>query len=128
MLRAAGSLLTILSSALIGLSFAGRLEDSYRELLYLRRLLLSLQGEIRYSRSILSQIFLDLSDKEKEPYASWLKEMGERIGQREHGQFSGIWESGIGTHVIGSGIPEIELERLAELGRQLGEADLEIQM
>ena len=53
MIRLAGGILVIASASLFGFRAADALEEEYRQMQDLRRIVYMLQGEIRYARSFL---------------------------------------------------------------------------
>lgn len=128
MLRAAGAGITILASALLGVRAAAQLENSYQELLYLQRLTVMLKGELRYSRTVLSQICARLSGGTREPYREWFAEMAVRLEERRGSSVSSIWSECTQRYLGRSALPPAELERLTGLGRYLETADPETQI
>lgn len=128
MLKFAGSIVTIVAATLMGAYVAAELEMSYQEMLYLHRLIGMLQGEIRYSRSVLSQIFLKMSRDARPPYDAWLRQMSIRMESRKGGDFASIWRESVVTYLGTSKLPQKEKEKLEELGQLLGDMDMEIQI
>lgn len=127
MLKAVGSLLVIGAAALLGISAAEDLETSYQELLYVKRLIEILKGEIRYSRAALSHIFLKMSREAKAPYDEWLKQMCALIESRSMGSLAGIWKESTAEILYRTKLPAKEKQRLSELGTLLGTSDIETQ-
>lgn len=128
MLKLLGSLFTIGAATLLGACAAMEIEASYQEMLYLHRLLDLLQGEIRYTRSVLSHIFLKLSREAKDPYDAWLRQMCIRMESRKGGSIGDIWREGVAMYLGDSRLPYRERRRLGELGMLLGDLDVEMQM
>lgn len=54
--------------------------------------------------------------------------MSEEMRQKNGTPFWQIWENGIQRHLKNSELPEKDRYRLEELGRQLGNADMESQL
>ncbi len=128
MLKVFGSMLTILAATLLGVYAAGEMEASYRELLYFQRVVGMLQGELRYSRAVLSHIFRKLGAEVKEPYGVWFKQMSIRMESRKGGRLGDIWRESVGLYLGASKLAKRERERLAELGSLLGDADIQMQL
>lgn len=128
MLKLAGGIITIVAASLMGAYAAAELEASYQEMLYLRRLMAMIQGEIRYSRSLLSHIFLKISKEAKKPYDAWLRQMCVRMESRKGGSFAEIWRESAGLCLGSSRLPRREKKRLEELGALLGDMDAEMQI
>lgn len=128
MMKVVGGTLTVAASALLGMYAARELEASYQEMEYLYCLIERLQGEMRYSRDVLSRIFLKLSMESKEPYCIWLDQMSCRMEARKGGSISQIWRESVRDYLGGSYLPKQEKDRLTEVGSYLGEADIQMQM
>lgn len=128
MLKLFGSIFTIVAASLLGAYAAAELEAAYQEMLYLQRLIAMLQGEIRYSRSVLSHIFLKISKEARKPYDAWLRQMCIRMETRKGGNFGNIWREGVDTYLGGSKLPHKERKKLEELGMFLGDMDVEMQI
>ena len=71
MIRLAGGLLVIASASLFGFRAADALEEEYRQMQDLRRIVYMLQGEIRYARSFLSEAFLTIALDQEEPLCTF---------------------------------------------------------
>lgn len=128
MLKLFGSMVTIGAATLLGAYAAAELEAAYQEMLYLNRLIAMLRGEIRYTRSILSHIFLKISKEAKKPYDAWLGQMCIRMESRKGGSFDEIWRETAAVYLGDSKLPRRERRKLEELGMLLGNADVEAQM
>lgn len=128
MLKAVGSLMVVGAAALLGFSAAAELEASYQELLYLRRLMEMLKGEIYYSRAALSHIFLKLSKEAGNPYDVWFGEMCALIESRCGKSLTSIWRESAAEALCKSKLPEKEKQKLSDLGALLGDSDLETQI
>lgn len=128
MLKAVGGILVIGACALLGAGAAGELEASYQELLYLKKLIELLKGEMQYSKAALSHIFLKMSKEAKAPYNDWLQDMCVRIERKSCGDLAGIWRESLSETLRGSKLPVKEQQKLSELGVLLGDLDLVTQM
>ncbi len=128
MLKAAGSILVLGATTLYGMMRAQEFREQYVQMEYLQQLFYRIQSEIRYARSPLSELFSQIGRNAKEPYKSWLLQMGRKMLERNGGRFAELWETGVREHLGTAGIPRAELQRLAELGGRLGLMDLEMQV
>lgn len=128
MLKLLGVLTTVLASAAIGDATARDVEASYEELCYLRRIVFMIQSEMKYSRTFLQGIFSRISEEVREPYASLFREVSYDIGNHQMRSFELIWKDQIETHLKRTKLQKKEKDRLVEIGRYLGEADLEMQL
>ena len=128
MIRLAGGLMVIGAATLFGFRAADALEEEYRQIQDIRRIMHMLQGEIRYARSFLSEAFLLIADTQQEPYASWLTCLQEKMDLRTEGSFPDIWEETAREHLGGLALKEEEKKRLYDLGQYLGTADVKMQI
>lgn len=116
------------AASLLGVRAALLLEQAYQELVGLERLLMLLKGELKYSHTVLSQICSRVSRDAKEPYRSWLSQMGTRLECRDGPRISVIWRECAEECLNASCLPEKELAELAGLGELLEAGDLETQL
>lgn len=123
-----GCLLVIAATTLAGIVYAGSIQERYRQMKYLQRLIYMIESEIRYAHTYLGEIFLHVSRRVREPYKGWLLTMERKMGQMDSGAFDVIWGQAVEEHLRYSGLPPKELERLIQLGSQLGITDLELQL
>ena len=128
MIRLAGGLLVIASASLFGFRAADALEEEYRQMQDLRRIVYMLQGEIRYARSFLSEAFLAIAQDQEEPYKSWLRCLQEKMDMREEGSLPWLWEETARAHLGKLALKEGEKRRLYALGHYLGTADVKMQV
>lgn len=128
MLKLIGVFTTILASAAIGDVAARDIEASYEELCYLRRVVLIIQSEMTYARTALSGIFRNISEEVREPYASLFREVSCDIENHQRKSFAFIWKEQIDRQLSHTNLQKKEKDRLMEMGKYLGEADLQMQL
>lgn len=128
LLKISGCLLVIAATTLTGITRADKIQEQYRQMRVLQRLLYMLESEIRYAHTHLGEIFLRVSRRVKEPYRDWLLYMEKRMGQTDSGTFETIWRQAVTANLSRSGLPAREVDRLSQLGAQLGVMDLELQL
>ena len=128
MIRLAGGLMVIGAATLFGFRAAEAVEEEYRQIQDIRRIMYMLQGEIRYARSFLSEAFQIIANTQEEPYASWLTCLQKKMDLRTEGSFPGIWEETAREHLEGLALKEAEKKRLYALGQYLGTADVKMQI
>ncbi len=107
---------------------AAKIEECYRQMRYLRKLIFRIRSEIRYSRRVLPEAFLSVGSEAQEPYKMWLLSLYERLENRQGTSLAGIWEEETRTHLPVIGIPQDMLESLIRLGGELGTIDIEMQV
>ena len=128
MIRLVGMILIIASTSLAGLKKAEILSETLKQMQYLYRIITMVQSEIKYARSYLGETFLTIGQQLRNPYNNWLIEIGKHLEDREGKFLEEMWDLSIKKHLTKTELPIEELHRLAELGNQLGLADMEMQM
>lgn len=128
MVKLAGCFLVIGTTTLLGIQKGADIEDAYRQLQYIQRLMYLLQSEIRYSRTYLGEIFIHLGKKSAGAYQEWLLCLGGEMGKRTGEKFEEMWRESIEVHLANLNIPQGEMERLLALGSQLGNVDARMQL
>ncbi len=123
-----GILLIIGSTSVGGVAAAERIRMQYEQLKYLQKIVCLLKGEIRYARSYLGEAFRQLGMSEKSPYREWLLGMSGQMEEQRKGRFVEIWEEQTKKHMKDSGLSKESFCRLLDLGGQLGNADVEMQV
>ena len=113
--------MVILAGSGWGMLQAAKIEECYRQMRYLRKLIFRIRSEIRYSRRVLPEAFLSVGSEAQEPYKMWLE-------NRQGTSLAGIWEEETRTHLPVIGIPQDMLESLIRLGGELGTIDIEMQV
>ena len=108
--------MVILAGSGWGMLQAAKIEECYRQMRYLRKLIFRIRSEIRYSRRVLPEAFLSVGSEAQEPYKMWLLSLYERLENRQ------------GTSLAVIGIPQDMLESLIRLGGELGTIDIEMQV
>lgn len=120
--------MVILASGGWGMYQAGRIEECYRQMRYLRKLIFRIRSEIRYSRRTLPESLLNVGSDAKDPYKLWLLSLYKRLEKRQGTSLAGIWEEETLIYLSDVGIPEDILEGLIRLGGELGSIDIEMQV
>lgn len=128
MLKLIGCLMVTGATTLAGMKRASDIREGYRQMQDIQRLMYQLQGEIRYARDCLGEIFSHIGRRSEQPYQRWLLALSGRMEQREHGVFAQMWEEGIREDLGGLKLPEKEMDRLKALGGQLGNMDVQMQI
>lgn len=128
MVKIAGCIIVIGTTTLLGIKKGAAIEDAYRQLQYIQRLMYLLQSEIRYARTYLGEIFIHLGDKSIGAYRKWLMSLGKEMEKRTGERFEEMWREGVETYLADINIPKDEKERLIALGSQLGNMDTEMQI
>ena len=75
--------MVILAGGGWGMLQAAKIEECYRQMRYLRKLIFRIRSEIRYSRQVLPEAFLHVGSEAQEPYKMWLLSLCERLTKRQ---------------------------------------------
>ncbi len=123
-----GCLMVIGATTLAGVKKASDIREGYRQMQDIQRLIYQLQGEIRYARECMGEIFSHIAGRSGPPYQHWLLSLSRRMGKREQGVFAQMWEEGIREDLKSLKLPAKEMDRLKALGGQLGNMDVQMQI
>ena len=122
-----GSLFLLSSATAIGFLKAEELRERVERLQELKRMMMLLQGELRFHRAELSEAFENVSEKMKAPFEGFLREVSARLKQRETGGFEHIWDECVKTLLRSEGFQKEDIQLLELLGSGLGYLDLTMQ-
>lgn len=128
MIKGIGAVMVILAGGGWGMLQAAKIEECYRQMRYLRKLIFRIRSEIRYSRQVLPEAFLYVGSEAQEPYKMWLLSLCERLTKRQGTSLAGIWEEETRRYLAEIGIPQDMMESLIRLGSELGTIDIEMQV
>lgn len=126
--KAAGCVLVLTATSILGSKAAYELGQCYEQMRQLEFLMIRLRSEMLYARTCLGDVFLSLENEFPDPFSSWMRLMCREMEKRQGSSFSEIWRDSAVRCLTDSGLPEKDRTRLADLGSQLGEADLDIQI
>lgn len=128
MLKIIGVLLVVASSAGLGFSMSRDMRLRIEQLRYLKKILLMLQGEIKYVRSPLPEAFRNIGRRVREPFASFFEELASDMDHMEGVTFRELWEKQIGEHFTETNLTKRDLEQLRQMGENMGYLDQEMQL
>jgi len=77
--------MVILAGSGWGMLQAAKIEECYRQMRYLRKLIFRIRSEVRYSRRVLPEAFLSVGSEAQEPYKMWLLSLYERLENKSGG-------------------------------------------
>ncbi len=90
-----------------------------KELENLKRIFYMFRGELQYTRATYEDIFEKIGDKVDDSIGGWLKELVERLHQKDGKSFEDIWRISIEQELKESYLKKEDLEELLRLGRTL---------
>lgn len=123
-----GSLFLLSSAAAIGFLKADELNERVKRLKELKRMMILLQGELRFHKATLSEAFEHVSDRIEEPFSAFLKEMASKLEMRESGGFDAVWSEMSKQLLRGEGFFKEDGQLLEMLRSSLGYLDLTMQI
>ena len=91
-LKVIGSVFLIFSAAAIGFVKAEELKCRVERMEEMKRMMILLQGELRFCRAVLSEAFENVSERVEEPFSGFLSVMAKMLEQRENGRFEQIFQ------------------------------------
>lgn len=100
----------------------------YRELLYLKKTVLLIHGEIRYNCGAVGEVFLNVSKRVKEPYGTAFMSLSNELEKHSGREFSDMWNTYVIENISEVGLDEQDVERLRELGENIGYLDIKMQL
>lgn len=127
-LKIAGGLLVLIASVFWGCMKAAELEKHTMRLVELKRLLVLLQGELRFHRASLAEAFGNVAERVEEPFSVFLKEMSEKMEAKTFGSFEMIWRETIEKLFRKKGFMKEDEKIFEMLCSSLGYLDLTMQM
>ena len=118
-----GSLFLLGSSASIGFLKSEELAERVKKLQEMKRMMVFLQGELRFHRAELSEAFENVAERVQEPFKEFLKETGKRLEKKESG-FDEIWEETSVKILMAEGMKKEDELLLDLMKNSLGYLDL----
>lgn len=122
-----GGLFLMSSATVIGLLKAEELNERVKMFQELKKMLMFLQGELRFHKAELSEGFENVASKVEEPYRSFLKEMAEQLNEGNKGGFETIWKENSHKLLRAEGLKKEDEQLFELLGGSLGYLDLTMQ-
>ncbi len=126
-IKVLGGIFLLASAAAIGFLKADELKERINHLSEVKRMMILLQGELRFHRAVLSEAFENVSEHMNAPFSVCLKEMSAKMEKRDSGDFYTVW-----SEMSEMLLKEMKLEKkdrviLDTLGSSLGYLDLTMQ-
>ena len=115
------------SSTVIGFLKAEELKERVKILQELKKMLLHLQGELRFHKAELSEAFENVAEKVEEPYRGFLRIMAEQLNEENQGGLETIWKENSRKLLLAEGFRKEDGHLLELFGGSLGYLDLTMQ-
>lgn len=127
MLKLAGASLVILASTGIGYYYSTQLRLHLNALLWMKKMVIMLKGEILYLNAPLNEAFGSVAERVPEPYKGFLESVSNRLSLLQAKPFYDIWCEEMGYHLKKSDLKEKDLMLLKDMGENLGYLDRQMQ-
>lgn len=114
--------------AMAGIKKGNTIIHQYQELLYLKKTVLLIHGEIRYNIGTVGEVFFNVSKRVKEPYKEAFEALSNELENHNGREFSHMWNTYIIKAVADLGLSEQDVERFRELGENIGYLDIQMQL
>lgn len=128
MLRIGALCILVCASAGLGYLMGQRLSKRLEQLKVLKRMMLFLQGEISCARSPLPEAFWNVAGRLPEPFREFLREVSEDLCRYEGETLGEVFAENADCHLKDTSLTREDLERLKELGENLGYLDKAMQL
>lgn len=123
-----GIIIILLSGTAIGFKASDNLVVQNEMLKRLKKMVIILRGEIKYSNSHLGQALVNVSDKTGMPYSEFLMYVSEKLAECSGRAVCEIWKEGVEKKLSGSVLSKKQLNSIVELGDTLGGLDKDTQL
>lgn len=123
-----GVILTISSSAAIGLYFSEEVKNRTEELKELKKIILSLRGDIRYALTPLPEAIDSIAMRHEGKFNQFLKRIADELMASGGITFQEIWKKSIDEELKITSLNKKDKAYLGQLGENLGYLDKEMQI
>lgn len=128
MLKWLGAGLVICGCAAIGASMTGDLRRRVLQLQEMRKMVVALQGEIRYGNAALNVAFRRVAHRTRQPFRSFLECMAIQMEECRGEALTEIFRQSVKEELKGTSLRASDLELLERLGESMGYLDVKTQM
>lgn len=128
MVKIVGAALVIIACGAMGIVKSQELKQRQKELYLVKRMLLLLRGEIKYSRTPLPEAFINIGKRMGGELGGFLTGVGEQLEKQEGRPFSDVWKQAVNKDLCGTKLNKEDKEQLKRMGENLGYLDGEMQM
>lgn len=123
-----GMVMIFICSTLLGHMQGEYYRQRYLELIYLKKIVILIRGEIRYNCGILSEVFGNVAKKLKEPYGNIFGQFSRELNEGRGTLFFDIWKRVVIGRLSETKLWEKDVEGFKELGENMGYLDMEMQL
>lgn len=126
-LKIIGCMFVLTAAAVIGFLKAEELKMRVKRLEAFKRMMMFLQGELRFHRATLSEAFENVAKRVETPFDQFLGEMAIRLEKHKEGDFDKVWQELSKKLLLKSGFQKEDAQLMELLRSSLGYLDLTMQ-
>lgn len=126
--KVVGCILIILSSTLMGFYFSNELKSRINDIKELRKLIVLLRGDIRYSSTPLPEAISAIARRHDGDFKSFFTKVSEKLNEHSGNTFSQVWKEAVETDLLQTSLNKKDKSFLIQFGDNLGYLDKEMQM
>lgn len=123
-----GIIMICSGSAMLGFMQGERIRQHYQEMIYLKKMVMLIRGEIRYNCGVLSEVFGNVAEKLKEPYKDIFLKLSVELNKRGGERFNDIWNNTVIKRLGETKLFQSDIEGFKELGENMGYLDIQMQI
>lgn len=123
-----GSILIVAASSGIGILKGMELQGHLKDLQCLKRMILMLRSEIKYTKAPLGEAFFRIGRRIKGSFGTWLLALAEQLEKKEGGTFGQLWEQSVEGGLSETKLKKTDLGQLKAFGMNMGYLDEEMQL
>lgn len=128
-MKFAGAVMICAACTFWGIKKGEEIKKHYEQMLYIKKLLIMIRGEIKYNCGILGEVFLNISEKIKAPYNKIFSDFSYNLENCDGGMFNEKWETEVINEIIKqTDLKMTDVEELKELGLDFGYLDISMQL
>ncbi|NLL73701.1 MAG: stage III sporulation protein AB [Clostridiales bacterium] len=126
--KVVGCILIILSSTLMGFYYSNQLKCRIEDLREVRKLIVLLRGDIRYSNTPLPEAISSIARRHEGSFKSFFTKVSEKLGEFGGSTFAQIWKEAVEEELLETCLSKQDKSQLIQFGENLGYLDKEMQM
>jgi Stage III sporulation protein AB (spore_III_AB). len=127
MLKIVGIIIIIFSSTGLGVTFANDIKKRVEHMKILKKMVIMLDGEIKYANSPLAEAFSNMAKRIETPFSDFLNKISKELDAFTGVTFKNVWRKHIEQDLKQTKLTEKDKEQLKNLGENMGYLDREMQ-
>ena len=127
MLKVAGIIIIIFASTGLGITFANDMKKRVEHMKTLKKMIMMLDGEIKYANSPLAEAFYNIAKRIEYPFSDFLNQVAKELEAFTGNTFKIVWRNHIKQDLKQTKLTAKDKEELKNLGENMGYLDREMQ-